>query len=461
MNPTAQLLAPEVLDLIERRRFAELRSALEQLAPADLADLITDLDLQEALVVFRLLYRDAAAETLAYLEPDRQQEVIDALGDAKAGRLLEEMDADDRAALFDELPIEVSTRLINQLSPENRRITQSILNYPEESVGRLTTPDYVRVRPGWTIAHALEHIRKYGQDAETVHWIFIVDEHGKLLDDLHIRQILLADPQQTVESLMDGRFIALSASDDREEAVRLMAKYDRTALPVLDTRGLLMGIVTVDDIADVAELEATEDVHKLGGLAALDEPYLNTGLVLMLRKRSVWLAVLLVMQVGTIGVMRFFEGQLEKALVLTLFVPMIISCGGNTGSQAASMVIRALALDEITPIDWLRIVRKELLTGLAMGGVLGGLGFLIALGLQQTGVAASTQPLEVGLTVGVAIACIILWGTLIGSMLPLVLERFGQDPAASSTPLVATLMDVSGLLIYFAVAIVILSGTLL
>lgn len=461
MNATSQLLEPEVLDLIGQRKFSELRSALEALAPADIADLISDLEQEQALVVFRLLYRDAAAETLAHLEPEKQQELIDALGDAKAVRLLEEMDPDDRAALFDELPVEVSLRLINCLSPENRRITQAILNYPEESVGRLATPDYVRVRPEWTVAHALEHIRKYGQDAETVHWIFVVDEHGRLIDDLHIRQILLADPEQTVESMMDQRFIALSANDDREEAVKLMSRYDRTALPVLDTRGHLIGIVTVDDIADVAELEATEDVHKLGGLEALDEPYLSTGLVRMLRKRSVWLAVLLIMQVGTIGVMSHFEGQLEKAIVLTLFVPMIISCGGNTGSQAASMVIRALALDEITPVDWWRIVRKELMTGLAMGVLLGSLGVGITLLLHGIGMAKSTMPLDVGLTVGIAILCIIVWGTLIGSLLPLILSVLKQDPAASSTPLVATLMDVSGLMIYFAVAIAFLSGTLL
>ncbi len=456
MNPTAALLAPDVLDLIEQRRFAELRSALQTLAPADIADLISALEPEPAVVVFRLLKRDAAADTLSELDTERRQQLFDALGDVRTVRLLEEMDPDDRAALFDELPIEVSTRLIGRLSPENRRITQSILNYPEDSVGRLTTPDYVRIRPDWTIGQAIDHIRKYGRDAETVHWIFVVDDEGKLIDDLHIRPILLADPAQSVESLMDNRFIALSVSDDQEDAVKQMARYDRTALPVLDTRGHLIGIVTADDIADVAEAEATEDVHKLGGLEALDEPYLSTGFALMVRKRGVWLAALFVLQIATIGVMSFFEEHLQKALYLALFVPLIISSGGNTGTQAASMLTRALALDEVNPADWLKVVRKELLTGLCLGSVLGVLGVGVALLLDVIGMANAPQPLLVGFVVGTSVVGIVIWGTLIGSMLPLLLDKLGLDPATSSAPLVATLMDVSGLAIYFGVALVLL-----
>ncbi len=456
MNPTALLLAPDVLDLIESRRFADLREALEVLAPADLADLIGHMELEPAVVVFRLLYRDTAADTLADLDSERQQKLIDALGDARAVRLLEEMDPDDRAALFDELPAQVASRLINRLSPENRRITQSILNYPEESVGRLATPDYVRVRPERTVAQAMAHIRQYGRDAETVHWIFVVDEQGKLIDDLHIRALLLADPEQSIESIMDRRFIALEASDDQEEAVKLMAHYDRTALPVLDTRGHLIGIVTADDIADVAEQEATEDVHKLGGLEALDDPYLSTHFLQMVRKRGVWLATLLLLQIATIAVMSVFEQQLERAMYLMLFVPLIISSGGNTGTQAASLLTRALALDEVSPMDWLRIARKELLTGLMLGSVLGVLGVGVAVLLDAIGMVDTPSPLLVGIVVGSSVVGIVIWGTIIGSMLPLLLKRLGLDPATSSAPLVATLMDVSGLAIYFAVALVLL-----
>lgn len=461
MNPTSHLLAPDVLDLIEHRRFADLREALELLAPADIADLIGHLELEPAVVVFRLLYRDTAADTLADLDSDLQQKLIDALGDARAVRLLEEMDPDDRAALFDELPAEVAARLINRLSPENRRITQSILNYPEESVGRLATPDYVRVRPEHTVAQAMAHIRRYGRDAETVHWIFVVDEQGKLIDDLHIRALLLADPEQSIESLLDHRFIALSASDDQEEAVKQMAKYDRTALPVLDTRGHLIGIVTADDIADVAEQEATEDVHKLGGLEALDDPYLSTPFMLMIRKRGGWLGALFLFQIATIAVMSIFEEHLSKAIYLVLFVPLILSSGGNTGNQAASLITRALALDEVGPADWLRIARKELLTALFMGSALGLLGVGVTYILHAIHIAHAPRPLQVGLIVGTSVVGIVIWGTTIGSMLPLMLKRLGLDPATSSAPLISTLMDITGLAIYFGVALLVLGESIL
>lgn len=461
MNPTAELLEPEVRELIATSQFGELRDALATLAPADLADLVRELEAEVGVVVFRLLRRDAAAETLAELEPEHQQALIVALGDGKAVRVLEEMGPDDRAALLDELPGEVAERLILQLSPENRRITQQILNYAEESVGRLATPDYVRLRADWTIAQSLEHIRKHGRDAETIHWVFVIDRDGRLIDDLHIRTLLLADPQQTVESLMDGKFVALEATADQEEAVRVMNRYDRTALPVVDSRGHLIGIVTVDDIADVAEEEFTEDVQKLGGMEALDAPYMTTGFLEMLRKRGGWLSGLLAMQVLTIFVMSAFEAQLERAVILALFVPLIISSGGNTGTQAASLLTRALALREVAPSDWSVVARRELLTGLCLGSVLGVLAWGVVVLLHVAGVAEHEHAVRVGFAVGTAIVGIVIWGAVIGAMLPLGLARAGLDPATSSAPLVATLMDVSGLAIYFLVAALMLRGTVL
>ncbi len=461
MNPTAMLLEPEVRELIAGRRFAELRDSLESVAPADVAELVSDLLSEESVVVFRLLHRDAAGEVLAELDGEHQQGLIEALGDARAVRVLEEMDADDRAALLDELPESAATRLINQLSEENRRVTQRILNYAEDSVGRLATPDYVRVRSDWTLAHAIEHLRRKGRDAETINWVFVVDHAGKLIDDLHLRQLLLADPEATVASVMDGAFVALEASEDREEAVRMMSRYDRTALPVIDSRGYLIGIVTADDIADVAEEEFTEDVHKLGGLEALDQPYMTTRFAAMLKKRGGWLAALLVMQVLTIFVMSSFDEQLERAVILAVFVPLIISSGGNTGTQAASLLTRALALREVSPSDWWRIVRKELATGLCLGSVLGVLGMSVVVVLDQLGIAQHEHAPRVGFVVGTTIVAIVMWGTLIGSLLPLLLDKLGLDPATSSSPLVATLMDVSGLAIYFAVAMLFLRGTVL
>ena len=247
------------------------------------------------------------------------------------------------------------------------------MGYAPESVGRLMTPDYVRVRPAWTVAQALDHIRRYGQDAETVHWVYVVDDRGALIDDLHIRSLLLADPEATIESLMDNTFISLGARDDREEAVRMMARYDRTALPVTDSAGHLLGIVTADDVADVAEEEATEDIQKLAGVQVLGEPYTSIRVWDMVRKRGFGLCLLFPAQVLTVAVLAFFEPQISEIVVLALFVPLIISSGGNTGTQASSLLIRAIALDEVSPGDWWRVLRKELWTGLALGLLLGSL----------------------------------------------------------------------------------------
>jgi magnesium transporter len=455
IDPTAHLLEPELRELIRERQYRDVRTVLKELAPFDVAEILAELDPADAAVAFRLMPRDAAGEAFSHMETDRQEDLVEQLGDS-ALRLVEAMDPDDRAALIDELPPAAAARLVEKMSPENRRITQQILGYPEESVGRLMTPDYVRVRPEWTIAHALDHIRRYGRDAETIHWIYVTDERRKLLDDLHIRQILLADPEATIESIMDRQFLALSATADREDAVHKMLDYDRTALPVLDSTGALLGIVTVDDVADVVEEEATEDIHKMAAVEALDQPYIVTGFVEMLRKRGVWLCTLLAFQALTIGVLGVFEDRLKQITALVLFIPMIIASGGNTGTQAASLVLRALALREIETRHWRRVLVKELAIGAALGAALGALGFAIALGLLSIGMGEAEGPLGVALTVGGAIQFIVVWGVLSGSMFPIILDRIGLDPATISSPLVATIMDVSGLLIYLAVATVLL-----
>lgn len=464
-SPTVQLLEPEVIELIREGRYRELREALKTLDHADTAEFLTDLiheqGAQDAAIAFRVLPRADASEVFAHLEAEEQETLIAELGAERALRVVESMDPDDRARLLDELPIEVARRIIESLSPESRKETQAILGYPPESVGRLMTPDYVRIRPSWTVGQALAQVRKYGKDAETINWVYVVNQQGVLVDDIHIRSLLLADPDAPVESLMDSRFTTLSATDDREEAVRLMGKHDRSALPVVDGLGLLVGIITYDDVADVAEIEATEDIHKLGGMEALDAPYFSTGLGEMVRKRAPWLAALLIFQVGTITVMGFFEEQLSVAVVLALFIPMIISSGGNTGSQNASILVRALALDHVAPSDWRSVSLREMVTGLILGSILGVLGMVTVLTTNAIGLTPTEYPWRVGFTVGTALVGIVMWGSLAGSLLPLVLRRIGFDPAASSSPLVATIMDVSGLTIYFVVALIVLRGTLL
>jgi len=456
-----QLLEPELQRLIDEQSYRELRDALGVMEPEDIADMIETLPPESGVIAFRVLPREVSGETFAALNQQAQESLLAELGTERSARVVELMDPDDRVALLDELPVEIASRLIAQFSPINRRVTQAILGYPQDSVGRLMTPDYVRVRKEWTVARAIEHIRKYGHNAETINWVFVVDHERKLIDDIHIRSIILADPDSTIEALMDDEYVVLYASDDQEEAVRVMNRYDRTALPVVDSLGLLVGIVTADDVADVAEEEFTEDVQKLGGMEALDAPYMTSPVMSMFKKRGGWLAGLFLMQIFTISIMGFFDEQLNKAVVLALFVPMIIASGGNTGTQAASLLVRAIAVEEVTLKSWWSIMRKELLTGLCLGITLAMLGIGVVWILSTTPMVETPYLWPLSLTVGAAVFTIVIWGSLIGSMFPLFLDRLGLDPAASSSPLVATLMDVSGLTIYFVAALILLRGTIL
>jgi magnesium transporter len=324
------------------------------------------------------------------------------------------------------------------------------------------TPDFVAVREDWTVKEVLDYVREHGQDSETLNIIYVVDERGKLIDDLRIREFLLKPLTAKVSEIRDETFVALSVSDSQEEALNSFRKYDRIALPVIDSNGVLVGIVTSDDMLDVAEEQATEDIQKIGGMEALDEPYTTIPLLRMVKKRATWLIILFLGEMLTATAMQGYNGEIEKAAILAMFLPLIISSGGNSGSQATTLVIRAMALGELRLRDWFRVVRKELLSGLSLGLILGGIGFFrIALWQYLHIFDYGKYHWLVGLTVGAALVGVVLWGTLSGAMLPFLLRRFGLDPATSSAPFVATLVDVTGLVIYFNVALFILRGTLL
>lgn len=416
---------------------------------------------QNRVLAFRVLPRELAADAFEYLPFDIQQELLRSLGQEEVAEILDEMAPDDRTVLLDELPGTVTHQLLNLLNPDERRIAVQLLGYEEDTIGRLMTPDYVCLRSDWTVQHALEHIRRYGHDSETLNLVYVVDDNGKLIDDIRIRKLLLAPPGASVADLMDDTSISLKATDDQETAVEAMRRSDLTALPVTDSDGVLIGIVTIDDILDVAQEEATEDIQKFGGMEALDEPYLKIAFSRMVRKRAGWLVILFLGEMLTATAMGFFEKEIEKAVVLVLFVPLIISSGGNSGSQAATLVIRAMTLTEVTLADWWRVMRREVFTGLALGTILGTIGFLRISLWSAFSNMYGEHWLLVALTVGISLIGIVLWGTLSGSMLPFILRRAGLDPATSSAPFVATLVDVTGLVIYFAVAIVVLQGTLL
>lgn len=461
MNPTAQLLEPEICELIGDGRYSELRDALHGIHPADTAEIFNAIPPAQAAVGFRFLLRDDAAQVFSYLLPEKQEELIKELGQEGALRVVDAMNPDDRARLLDELPEEVAQRIVAELPPESRRITQAILGYPERSVGRLMTPDYVRVRPDWTIAQALDHIRRHGRDAETVNVVYVVDEQGRLIDDIRLRTLLFAEPQTTVESQMNRSFVSLRADQPQEDAVRLLQRYDRTALPVVDSRGALIGIVTHDDVADVAQRMATESIQKLGGTEALEAPYMETPPLLMFRKRGFWLAALFVGQTITILTLGGFQETLDKAVILVLFLPLVISCGGNSGSQAATLICRALALREVAPSDWFRIIKHEVKTAVLLASLLGVMGISCVVAFWMLGHAKTDYPWQLGRAVATAIGAVVLWGTIVGSLLPLLLRRLKLDPATASSPLVATLMDASGTLIYLGVAMATLKGTVL
>jgi magnesium transporter len=323
------------------------------------------------------------------------------------------------------------------------------------------TPDYIAVREEWNVKQVLDYIREHGKDSETIDVIYVVDEKGVLIDDFRIREFLLVSPSTQVHTLMDDRFVALHAMDQQEEAIQVFRVENRVALPVIDDQGILLGIVTIDDMLWIANEEHTEDIQKIGGTEALDEPYLDIPLLKLVKKRVGWLVVLFIGEMLTATAMGFFEDEIAKAVVLALFVPLIISSGGNSGSQASTLIIQAMALGEISISDWWRVMRREILSGLMLGGILGLIGFMRILLWNTLFHTYGIHTFLIGSTVGFSLVGVVLWGTLSGSMLPLVLKRLGADPATSSAPFVATLVDVTGLLIYFTVAYALMRGVLL
>ncbi|MCW8995756.1 MAG: magnesium transporter [Psychromonas sp.] len=457
----SKLLMPEIESLIAERQLSILMEILSDWTPADIADLIIDLPAQDKVIVFRVLNVDLAADTFEHLEFETQEELLKAMGHEEVAAILNDMSPDDRTALFEELPGTSAKRLIQLLSADERKVAQTLLGYPENSVGRLMTPEYIAVKQDWTISETLDYIRKNGADSETLNVIYVINGKGVLIDDIRIREIILSSPDKKIIDLMDENFIALNVHNDQEKAVEVFKKYDRIALPVVDNSGVLIGIVTVDDVLDIAEEEATEDIQKLAAVQALEESYPSISIPVMLRKRGSWLALLFVGEMFTASAMALFENEISRAIVLTLFIPLIISSGGNSGSQAATLVIRALSLGEISIKDWFFVFKRELITGFALGVILAIIGFLRITVWEAASNVYGQYWFLIGITVSVSLIGVVLWGTISGSMLPLILKKLGLDPATSSAPLVATMVDVIGLIIYFTVAILVLSGSLL
>src|SRR5437764_5522819 len=371
-----KILIPEIQSLIRARDFTGLRELFSDWPPADVAEVILDMPEDDQVIIFRVLPAALAADVFEYLDIDAQQQLLRAMANEQVVSILNEMSPDDRTALLEELPSAAARQLIQLLTPEERKVARSLLGYPEGSVGRLMTPDFVAVREDWTVKEVLDYVREHGRDSETLNVIYVVDERGKLIDDLRIRAFLLTPLSTKVSDIRDRTFVALKVNDSQEEALNAFRKYDRVALPVVDSNNVLVGIVTSDDMLDVAEEEATEDIQKFGGMEALDEPYMRISLLRMVRKRAGWLVILFLGEMLTASAMGYYEGEIAKAVVLALFLPLIISSGGNSGSQASTLIIRAMALGELTLRDWFRVMRKEIMAGLLLGCVLGVIGFM-------------------------------------------------------------------------------------
>lgn len=451
-----------MLDKIKEKKWEEIRSQLTKLHPSEAARIIEELPETESTVVFRLLPGEKASDIFEYLDPVNQQSIIKNLGTKEVAAILNEMSPDDRTRFLGRLPDQILKETLNLLSPEERKVAGNLLGYGENTVGRLMTPDYIQVKKDWTVQQTLEHIRKVGKKVETLNVVYVVDNNSRLIDDIRIGKFLMASPETKVEELMGVKFVALLDTMDKEDAVQIFRQYDRSALPVITENGILVGIVTADDILDVAEEEATEDIQKFGGLEALDLPYVETPFLQMVKKRAGWLIILFLGEMLTASAMGHFDEEIERAVVLALFVPLIISSGGNSGSQAATLIIRAMALKELNLKDWWYVMRREIFSGFSLGIILGAIGFIRITIWQELGLFNYTEHwMLVGLTIFLSLIAIVMWGTLSGSMIPFVLRRFGLDPATSSAPFVATLVDVTGLIIYFSIAAVILRGTLL
>jgi magnesium transporter len=439
-----------IFDLIDQDDLDALGELCADLRPPEIADAISHLPVTEKCwLVLSILDSETAALVFPLISHERQLQLIEESSGEQLRDILNNMLPDDRTALFSITPPEMLPKLLSFLSPAERKQAQLLLNYPPDSIGRLITPNYVTVRAEWTPEHVFRFIRRYGEEAESFESLYVVDETGVLVDEVSLRSVLLADPKDTIASLIDGQVVFLNASDDREHAVHAMERYDQGVLPVVDDKMRMLGIVTFDDIADVAKVEATEDFHKSAGMQPLEASYRSTGVLKLFSTRIRWLVILIGVNLLSSGIIAAYEETLEAMIALAFFLPLLIDSGGNTGSQAATLMIRALATKDIEISHWLKILFKEWGLGLLLGLAMGFASFLLGY---------FRADIQVGFIIGTSMFAIVLASNLIGTLLPFILTKLKVDPAVASSPLITTLADATGLLIYFSIATSVMSG---
>jgi magnesium transporter len=470
-RPVAALLAPDIVALLADTP-ADLATETEEMHPADLADVAELLDRDQLQKFLAALGPARAADVLEYLDEELRTEFLESVTPRQAAELVSQMTPDDRADTLEEIDEEHAEDILSEIPTEARQETEKLLAYEPDSAGGLMTTEFVSVAADMTVEAALENVRAVARSGrhEAMHNIYTTDTQGRLAGVMSLRELLAAPSGARISDIAWGEVVSVSPAADREEVARVISNYDMVAVPVVSESGHMMGVITVDDVIDAIQEEQTEDVQKFGGMEALDEPYMQIGLLAMIKKRAGWLSVLLVSEMLTTTAMQHFDKELDRVKMLALFVPLVMSSGGNSGSQATSLVTRAMALREVTLRDWWRVFFRELPSGLSLGAILGVIG-MIRITLWQY--LATNHPMSpvgydygphwwlIAVTVGVSLVGIVTFGTLAGSMLPFVLRKLGFDPASASAPFVATLVDVTGLSIYFLVALIVLHGTLL
>jgi magnesium transporter len=445
-----ELLKPEIEELIEQRRWVELRDGVTSWHPSEVAELLLSIDKKDRVLLFRALPRDFATDVFTEYEYEEREALLSNLTDNETKFLLADLSPDDRTDLLSELPAKVTLDLMNMLSPQDLKEARTLLGYPEESVGRLMTPDFIRIKENWTVKDAFNQIRKYGKHSETINRVYVLDGKGRLLDDILLKELILSEEDTKISDLMDYNVVSISAFADQEEAVRYMEKYDLYILPVVDSDGNLVGIVTFDDVFDVSEEEATEDFQKIGGMNPVDQSYLSASIGKLFIKRFPWLFALLLANFITAAVISYYEPVIASVMALVSFIPLLNGAAGNSGTQSATLIIRSLALGEINVKMWRKVFMKELILGILMGSVLGAFTYL-------RGIMEGVENHEVALVVSLSVVILLIWANLIGGLLPIIITKFNLDPAVVSSPLITTLIDITGISIYFNIAIIIMN----
>ncbi len=454
-----------VKDKILNNDFSDLlfkRGHKNYIHPSRIAQIFGTLPFENAAKAFLAFDDESKILIFSYLDSMLQKQLLDRFSETKSAFILNKLSSDDRMIFLSSLKSLEQTKYINLLNATHKALAHNLLGYPKNSVARIMNTNVVTVNQGKTIKEAAAYIRENFVDSETADVIFVVDEINQLIDDIPVRRFIFNEPGRKISELLDHFCPTLSVWETQESAVTKFKEYDRVTLPVVNDEHILLGAVTIDDILDIEERETTKDIQRIGGLEELDYPYVKTSFWQLIRKRAGWLIILFLGEMLTASAMGHFEDEIAKAVVLALFVPLIISSGGNSGSQAATLIIRAMALKELQLKDWWYVMRREVFSGLTLGLILGAIGLLRISLWQMLGFFDYGQHwLLVGCTIFFSLTGIVLWGTISGSLIPMLLKKFNLDPAASSAPFVATLVDVTGLVIYFSVASVILKGTIL